>query len=202
MQVKFCYIYLRDLELNLPNYFRVSIKAVANWQTRVTPKRLFISSCILDVWRKMNIEQMIAGIDIPWTALTGGMLIGLATTLFLLANGRIAGISGIVGGIAGGLLHFRWRDLDWRLAFILGLVVSTLIWQQFFSLPDVQIQASDMMLVIAGVLVGFGTRLGSGCTSGHGVCGMARLSPRSVVATLMFMSTGFAVVYLLRHVFV
>jgi uncharacterized protein len=150
----------------------------------------------------MNIEQMIAGIDIPWTALTGGMLIGLATALFLLANGRIAGISGIVGGIAGGLLHFRWRDLDWRLAFILGLVVSTLIWQQFFSLPDVQIQASDMMLVIAGVLVGFGTRLGSGCTSGHGVCGMARLSPRSVVATLMFMSTGFAVVYLLRHVFV
>jgi uncharacterized membrane protein YedE/YeeE len=150
----------------------------------------------------MNIEQIIAGIDIPWTALAGGMLIGLATALFLLANGRIAGISGIVGGIAGGLLHFRWRDLDWRLAFILGLVVSTLIWQQFFSLPDVQIQASDMMLVIAGVLVGFGTRLGSGCTSGHGVCGMARLSPRSVVATLMFMSTGFAVVYLLRHVFV
>lgn len=150
----------------------------------------------------MNIEQIIAGIDIPWTALAGGMLIGLATALFLLANGRIASISGIVGGIAGGLLHFRWRDLDWRLAFILGLVVSTLIWQQFFSLPDVQIQASDMMLVIAGVLVGFGTRLGSGCTSGHGVCGMARLSPRSVVATLMFMSTGFAVVYLLRHVFV
>jgi len=152
----------------------------------------------------MNIEQIIAGIDIPWTALAGGMLIGLATALFLLANGRIAGISGIVGGIAGGLLHFnfRWRDLDWRLAFILGLVVSTLIWQQFFSLPDVQIQASDMMLVIAGVLVGFGTRLGSGCTSGHGVCGMARLSPRSIVATLMFMSTGFAVVYLLRHVFV
>lgn len=150
----------------------------------------------------MNIEQIIAGIDIPWTALAGGMLIGLATALFLLANGRIAGISGIVGGIAGGLLHFRWRDLDWRLAFILGLVVSTLIWQQFFSLPDVQIQASDMMLVIAGVLVGFGTRLGSGCTSGHGVCGMARLSPRSVVATLMFMSTGFTVVYLLRHVFV
>jgi hypothetical protein len=150
----------------------------------------------------MNIEQIIAGIDIPWTALAGGMLIGLATALFLLANGRIAGISGIVGGIAGGLLHFRWRDLDWRLAFILGLVVSTLIWQQFFSLPDVQIQASNMMLVVAGMLVGFGTRLGSGCTSGHGVCGMARLSPRSVVATLMFMSTGFAVVYLLRHVFV
>jgi len=150
----------------------------------------------------MSIEQTIVEIDIPWLALAGGVLIGLATTLFLLANGRIAGISGIVGGIVGGLLHFSWRDLDWRLAFVFGLIVSTLVWQQFFSLPDVQIQASDMMLVIAGVLVGFGTRLGSGCTSGHGVCGMARLSPRSIVATLMFMSTGFAVVYLLRHVIV
>ena len=150
----------------------------------------------------MSIEQTIAEIDIPWLALAGGMLIGLATTLFLLANGRIAGISGIVGGIVSGLLHFSWRDLDWRLAFVAGLIVSTLVWRQFFSLPDVQIQASDMMLVVAGVLVGFGTRLGSGCTSGHGVCGMARLSPRSIVATLMFMSTGFAAVYLLRHVIV
>ncbi|MDC8445874.1 MAG: YeeE/YedE family protein [Nitrosomonas sp.] len=150
----------------------------------------------------MNIAQTIAEIDIPWLALTGGMLIGLATALFLLANGRIAGISGIVGGIVGGLMHLSWRDLDWRLAFVLGLVVSALVWQQFFNLPAVQIQASDMMLVIAGVLVGFGTRLGSGCTSGHGVCGIARLSPRSIAATVMFMSTGFAVVYLLRHVIV
>lgn len=150
----------------------------------------------------MDIEQMIERIDIFWSALAGGMLIGLAAALFLLANGRIAGISGIVGGIVGSLLHLSWRDLDWRLAFVLGLVISTLVWRQFFSLPAVQIQASDMMLVIAGVLVGFGTRLGSGCTSGHGVCGMARLSPRSIVATLIFMSTGFAVVYLLRHVVV
>ncbi|MBX3639621.1 MAG: YeeE/YedE family protein [Nitrosomonas sp.] len=145
---------------------------------------------------------MIERIDVFWPALAGGMLIGLAAALFLLANGRIAGISGIVGGIVGSLLHLNWRDLDWRLAFVLGLVISTLVWRQFFSLPAVQIQASDMMLVIAGVLVGFGTRLGSGCTSGHGVCGMARLSPRSIVATLIFMSTGFAVVYLLRHVVV
>lgn len=150
----------------------------------------------------MDIEQMIERIDIFWPALAGGMLIGLAAALFLLANGRIAGISGIVGGIVGSLLHLNWRDLDWRLAFVLGLVISTLVWRQFFSLPAVQIQASDMMLVIAGVLVGFGTRLGSGCTSGHGVCGMARLSLRSIVATLIFMSTGFAVVYLLRHVVV
>ncbi len=147
----------------------------------------------------MNIEQMIEKIDIPWPALTGGMLIGLATALFLLANGRIAGISGIAGGIVRGLLHLSWRDLDWRLAFVFGLVASTFVWRQFFNLPDVQIQASDIMLVVAGVLVGFGTRLGSGCTSGHGVCGMARFSPRSIVATLIFMSTGFAVVYLLRH---
>ncbi|MBX3630488.1 MAG: YeeE/YedE family protein [Nitrosomonas sp.] len=150
----------------------------------------------------MDIEQIIERIDIFWPALAGGMLIGLAAALFLLANGRIAGISGIVGGIVGSLLHLNWRDLDWRLAFVLGLVISTLVWRQFLSLPAVQIQASDMMLVIAGVLVGFGTRLGSGCTSGHGVCGMARLSPRSIVATLIFMSTGFAVVYLLRHVVV
>ncbi len=141
-------------------------------------------------------------INIPWSTLAGGILIGLATTLFLLANGRIAGISGIVGGIIGDFLRLSWRDLDWRLAFVLGLIASTLLWQQFFSLPDVQIQASNMMLIVAGVLVGFGTRLGSGCTSGHGVCGMARLSPRSMAATLIFMSTGFAVVYLLRHVIV
>src|SRR5690606_16040884 len=150
----------------------------------------------------MSIEQTIAEISAHWQALVGGILIGLATALFLLANGRIAGIAGIAGGIVGGLLHFSWRDLDWRIAFVSGLVMSTVVWQQFFNLPSVQIQASDMMLIIAGVLVGFGTRLGSGCTSGHGVCGMARLSPRSIVATGMFMSTGFAAVYLLRHVIV
>lgn len=143
--------------------------------------------------------------QVPWFALAGGLLIGLATALLLLMNGRIAGISGIAGGIAGGLLHFNWRDInwrdiDWRIAFVLGLVISTFIWQQFFPLPTIQIAANDVMLIVAGLLVGFGTRYGSGCTSGHGVCGMARLSPRSIVAMLTFMSTGFVMVYLLRHV--
>jgi len=147
---------------------------------------------------KMN--QMIDWVQIPWPALTGGLLIGLAAALLLLVNGRVAGISGIAGGIVNNLFSVSWRDLDWRMMFVLGLVISTLVWQQFFSLPSVQIDAQNMMLVVAGLLVGFGTRLGSGCTSGHGVCGMARLSPRSIVATLTFMITGFAMVYLMRHI--
>jgi len=147
---------------------------------------------------KMN--QMIDWVQIPWPALTGGLLIGLAAALLLLVNGRVAGISGIAGGIVNNLFSVSWRDLDWRMMFVSGLVISTLVWQQFFSLPSVQIDAQNMMLVVAGLLVGFGTRLGSGCTSGHGVCGMARLSPRSIVATLTFMITGFAMVYLMRHI--
>nr|WP_090698223.1 YeeE/YedE family protein [Nitrosomonas aestuarii] len=135
-------------------------------------------------------------VQLPWSALAGGVLIGLAAALFLLLNGRIAGISGITGG----LFSLRRGDVGWRVAFILGLGISTYIWQQFFSLPAVQIEANEVLLVIAGLLVGFGTRYGSGCTSGHGVCGVARLSPRSIVATFTFMLTGFAMVYLLRHV--
>lgn len=134
---------------------------------------------------------------IPWTALAGGVLIGLAVMLLLLLNGRVAGISGITGG----LLRFRWDDLDWRVAFVFGLLISSFAWQLFFTMPDVRIEADEILLVVAGLLVGFGTRYGSGCTSGHGVCGIARFSPRSIVATLTFMLTGFAVVYLLRHVF-
>ena len=98
------------------------------------------------------------------------------------------------------VFSLRRGDVGWRVAFILGLGISTYIWQQFFSLPAVQIEANEVLLVIAGLLVGFGTRYGSGCTSGHGVCGVARLSPRSIVATFTFMLTGFAMVYLLRHV--
>jgi len=131
----------------------------------------------------------------------GGLLIGFAAALLLLINGRVAGISGIAGGIVNSLFSVSWRDLGWRVAFVSGLLVSTLVWQQFSSLPAVQIDASGLMLVLAGLLVGFGTRLGSGCTSGHGVCGMARLSSRSIVATITFMLTGFVMVYLFRHVF-
>ena len=132
-----------------------------------------------------------------WTALAGGMLIGMAAALFLVLNGRIAGISGIVGG----LLARQRGDVLWRLLFIAGLVTAPLLWGLFADLPPIQIDASYPMLIIAGLIVGISTRYGSGCTSGHGVCGIARLSPRSIVATLAFMASGFVTVYLLRHVF-
>lgn len=133
----------------------------------------------------------------PWSALAGGMLIGLAAALLMLFNGRIAGISGILGG----LLPPARGDAAWRLLFLLGLVLAPLLWRAFHPLPGLQVAASPAMLVAAGLLVGVGTRYGSGCTSGHGVCGMARLSPRSVAATCTFVGAGFATVYVLRHLF-
>lgn len=131
----------------------------------------------------------------PWASLAGGLLIGVATALFLFFNGRIAGISGIVGG----LLRPARGDIAWRLVFILGLVISPLVFGIARSLPDVQIEADGTTLVIAGLLVGLGTRYGSGCTSGHGVSGLSRRSPRSIVATAAFMGAGFATVYIVRH---
>lgn len=132
----------------------------------------------------------------PLAAGGGGLLIGLAAALLLLLNGRIAGISGILGG----LLHWAGRDKAWRLAFILGLLAAPFIWQVFAALPSATVSGSPLLLVGAGLLVGFGSRLGSGCTSGHGVCGIARLAQRSLLATATFMAAGFLVVYLLRHV--
>ncbi len=132
----------------------------------------------------------------PVTALAGGSLIGLAAALFLLLNGRIAGISGILGG----LLRPTRGDTTWRLAFLLGMLASASIWQLAAELPGIRIAAGYPLLVVAGLLVGYSTRLGSGCTSGHGVCGLSRLSPRSLVATACFMGTGFATVYVARHV--
>ena len=131
----------------------------------------------------------------PWSALAGGVLIGVATALFILVNGRIAGITGIIGGLFTSRIH----DAGWRLAFIMGLIASPLIWQLFIQLPSMQIDASNCLLAIAGLIVGISTRYGSGCTSGHGVCGISRLSPRSIVATLAFMSTGFLTVFVVRH---
>ena len=131
----------------------------------------------------------------PWSSLAGGLLIGLAAALFLLLNGRIAGISGILGG----LLRPAAGDMAWRVAFILGLVGAPLLFQLFSPLPAVQIDADTATLVAAGLLVGVGTRYGSGCTSGHGVCGLSRLSPRSLVATVAFMAAGFVTVFLVRH---
>ncbi|MEO7337085.1 MAG: YeeE/YedE family protein [Caldimonas sp.] len=131
----------------------------------------------------------------PWTALAGGALIGVAAALFALLNGRIAGISGILGG----LLKPVPGDTAWRVAFILGLVGAPLAYGLFASVPRPQIDAGTVALVVAGLLVGVGTRYGSGCTSGHGVCGLSRLSLRSLVATLAFMGAGFATVFVLRH---
>lgn len=131
----------------------------------------------------------------PGSALLGGVLIGLATALFVLLNGRIAGISGIVGG----LLRPARGDVAWRLAFLLGLTGAPLLWMLVSARPVVRVDAGWGLLVAAGLLVGFGTRLGSGCTSGHGVCGLSRLSLRSLVATLVFMAAGFVTVFVVRH---
>ncbi|MGH8856433.1 MAG: YeeE/YedE family protein [Polaromonas sp.] len=131
----------------------------------------------------------------PWSSLAGGLLIGVAAAMFLLLNGRIAGISGILGG----LLRPRAGDIGWRVAFILGLLVAPLIYQLVAPLPSVQIDAGTATLVVAGLLVGVGTRYGSGCTSGHGVCGLSRLSLRSLIATAAFMAAGFVTVFVVRH---
>ncbi len=141
---------------------------------------------------------MINWIDFtPGSSFIGGLLIGIAAALFLLLNGRIAGISGILGG----LLKPVAGDITWRIAFLLGLVLSPLFYCCFAPLPDVKVSASFPLLVVAGVLVGIGTRYGSGCTSGHGVCGLSRFSPRSLAATAAFMLTGFLTVYVMRHLF-
>lgn len=131
----------------------------------------------------------------PWSAVAGGALIGLAAALFLLLNGRIAGISGVLGG----LLKPVSGDIAWRVAFVLGLVGAPLVYGRFAALPVPQIDAGNAALIAAGLLVGVGTRYGGGCTSGHGVCGLSRLSPRSLVATACFMGMGFATVSLIRH---
>ncbi len=131
----------------------------------------------------------------PWSSLTGGILIGLATAVFLLFNGRIAGISGIVGG----LLRPVKGDVAWRVAFVLGLLSAPVVYSLLTPLPQVRVEAGSTLLVVAGLLVGIGTRYGSGCTSGHGVCGWSRRSPRSSVATVAFMLAGFVTVFVVRH---
>jgi uncharacterized membrane protein YedE/YeeE len=131
----------------------------------------------------------------PGMSLLGGILIGISSALFILANGRIAGISGILGG----LLSRKPGDIVWRIAFLLGLVAAPAAIFALTGPITATIEANTEVLVIAGLLVGIGTRYGAGCTSGHGVCGLSRLSPRSLVATLAFMGAGMAIVFVMRH---
>lgn len=131
----------------------------------------------------------------PWSALAGGALIGVAAALFVLFNGRIAGISGLLGS----LLLRGGEGRGEKALFLLGVLLAPLLWQVFAALPAIEFQGGWLSLLLAGLLVGVGTRYGAGCTSGHGVCGIARLSPRSLLATLVFMASGFATVYVLRH---
>ncbi|HMH19010.1 MAG TPA: YeeE/YedE family protein [Burkholderiales bacterium] len=131
----------------------------------------------------------------PASALIGGAIIGAAAALFAVLNGRIAGVSGILGGLA----RPQAGDVSWRIAFVAGLIAAPLAWGLLAALPEIRVDANYFALAAAGLLVGVGTRYGGGCTSGHGVCGVSRLSPRSIAATLAFMAAGFATVYVVRH---
>lgn len=131
----------------------------------------------------------------PGLSLAGGLVLGIASAMFILLNGRILGISGILGG----LLKPRAGDTGWRIAFVLGLLAAPTLYTTIAGPATVRIDAGWVTLIAAGLLVGVGTRYASGCTSGHGVCGLSRLSPRSLAATLAFMGAGFVTVFLVRH---
>ncbi|CAN1504212.1 COG2391 Predicted transporter component [Burkholderiaceae bacterium] len=135
----------------------------------------------------------------PWASLIGGLLLGVASAVFILINGRILGISGILGG----LLPPKVGDIGWRVAFLLGMLAAPTVFMALAPAglaSEPRIDAGFWTVIAAGLLVGIGTRYASGCTSGHGVCGLSRLSPRSLVATLSFMGAGFFIVYIVRHV--
>ncbi len=137
----------------------------------------------------------------PWASLAGGLLIALAVAIYLFGNGRIAGIAGIVSGPLRALLAGRsLRPEADRLCFIAGLLLAPWAWRLLAPLPAARVDVGPLALVAAGLLVGIGVRMGNGCTSGHGVCGLARLSPRSLANVLAFMGAGFATVFVLRHV--
>ena len=133
----------------------------------------------------------------PGPAFLGGILLGIAAALYVILHGRILGISGIVSG----LLSPQEGDIQWRFSLVLGLLSAPILASLFFGLHTMTVIDADWItIIIAGVLVGFGANYGSGCTSGHGVCGLSRLSPRSLVATVSFMSAGFLIVFVIRHV--
>lgn len=130
----------------------------------------------------------------PLASLAGGVLIGLSAGLLILLAGKIAGIAGIIGGLLQGV-----QDKTWRILFISGLLAAPWAWTIFAPLPDLSMVASTPWVIIAGFLVGIGTRYANGCTSGHGICGLSRLSLRSLAAVLAFMSAGFVTVFLIKH---
>lgn len=132
----------------------------------------------------------------PYQALAGGAIIGVAVSVLILFQGKIAGVSGILFH----LLQPSAVNLRWRAAFLLGLLLSPFIWRLFSKLPIIEVNTSSTLLVVSGALVGLGTVLGNGCTSGHGICGIARFSKRSIVATCLFMVSGFLTVYIVRHI--
>lgn len=132
----------------------------------------------------------------PFSALAGGALIGLSATALLFLNGQMAGVSGVLSGLLGPMRG----DIAWRVLFLAGLVLGAVLFRGISSTAvAIEIEASLPVLIGGGLLVGFGTRMGGGCTSGHGVCGVARLSPRSIVATLVFLGFGMASVFVVRH---
>lgn len=131
----------------------------------------------------------------PWLSLSGGLLIGLSALVLLYFNGRIAGVSGVLGGVLSGAAEGR----SWRLAFLVGLPLGAALVHYFHAPLETPVSGNALILVLGGFIVGFGTRLGSGCTSGHGVCGIGRLSPRSVAATAVFMASGMLAVFIGRH---
>jgi uncharacterized membrane protein YedE/YeeE len=159
---------------------------------------MFLRSPIGRHWRNHELEAIDMANFTPVSAAIGGALIGLAATLLMLFTGRVAGISGILAGC----LDFGAADRSWRVAFIVGLVLAPLVGGFVgYPIPSPQMPDSWSVIIVAGLLVGFGTRLGGGCTSGHGVCGVARLSIRSIAATAIFMATAVVVVALSHHLF-
>jgi uncharacterized membrane protein YedE/YeeE len=138
----------------------------------------------------------------PWSALIGGLLIGLASALYVLGNGRVAGIAGIVASPVRSLLGgLSLRPEATRLLFIAGLLAAPWAWRLVAPMPAASVDVGPLGLIAAGLLVGIGSRMGNGCTSGHGVCGLSRFSPRSLANVLAFMGAGFATVFVLRHLF-
>ena len=131
-------------------------------------------------------------------SLIGGSIIGIAVSLLLLFNGKVFGVSGILGELFNNPLSKNY----WRLFFVLGLLISPLIYSNFHPIPLIEISSNKLLIIVGGLLVGFGSRLGSGCTSGHGVCGLARLSVRSFIATMTFIFFGFVTVFVIQKVLI